>query len=55
MDTTVVGLDEQEMQRLNIIIVDEDADAALDFLRDVVLRKIKEAPKSTGCYLRDVE
>lgn len=55
METTVVGLDEQEMQRLNMIVVDEDRDAALEFLRDVVLRKIKEAPKSTGCYPRDLE
>ncbi len=55
METTVVGLDEQEMQRLNMIVVDEDRDAALEFLRDVVLRKIKEVPKSTGCYPRDLE
>ncbi len=55
MESTVVGLDEQEVQRLNMIVVDEDRDAALDFLRDVVLRKIKEAPKSTGCYPRDFE
>ncbi len=55
MDTTVVGLDERELQQLNMIVVDEDKDAALDFLRDVVLRKIKEAPKSTSCYPRDFE
>ncbi len=55
MEKTVVGLDEQELQQLNMIVVDEDKDAALDFLRDVVLRKIKESPKSTGCYPRDFE
>ncbi len=55
METTVVGLTEQEVQRLNMIVVDEDRDAALEFLRDIILRKIKETPKSTGCYPRDFE
>lgn len=50
MDKTVIGLDEQELQRLNVIIVDKDADAALAFLRDVVLRKIKDTHKGTGCH-----
>jgi hypothetical protein len=55
LENTVVGLTEHEVQQLNVIVVDRDAEAALEFLRDVILRKIREAPKSTGCYPRDLE
>jgi hypothetical protein len=55
LERVVIGLDEREIQRLNMIVVDEDKDEALVFLRDVILRKIKEIPKSTGCYPRDFE
>jgi hypothetical protein len=50
MEKTVIGLDERELQRLNMILVDKDKEGAYDFLRDVVMQKIKEIPKGTGCY-----
>jgi hypothetical protein len=50
MDKTVVGFDERELQQLNIILTDEDAEGALAFLRDVVMAKIKSIPKSTDCH-----
>ncbi len=50
MDKTVIGLDERELQRLNMILVDKDKEGAYDFLRDVVMQKIKEIPKGTGCH-----
>jgi hypothetical protein len=52
MDKTVIGFDEREMQTLNVILADQDKDAALDFLRDVVMGKIKSIPKDTGCHPR---
>ncbi len=48
MDKTVIGLDERELQRLNMILVDKDKEGAYDFLHDVVMQKIKEIPKGTG-------
>ncbi len=48
MEKTVIGFDEREMQTLNVILADQDSDAALDFLRDVVMGKIKSIPKRYG-------
>ena len=55
MERTVIGLDQSELQQLNMIVVDEDREGALKFLREVILRKIKELPKSTGCHPQDFE
>ncbi len=52
MEKTVVGFDERELQQLNIILMDEDAESALAFLRDVVMGKIKSIPRSTDCHPR---
>ncbi len=39
----VVRLDAHEVQRLLAIEMDEDADEAFMYLRDVVAKKVKEA------------
>ncbi|MGQ9687773.1 MAG: hypothetical protein ACUVXF_03150 [Desulfobaccales bacterium] len=42
---TVITLEPQDMQRLNAILLDEDKDAALDFLAEVIKKKADAASK----------
>jgi hypothetical protein len=42
MAKVVVALDEQETGRLEAILVDQDKEAALQYLRQVVMRKIEQ-------------
>lgn len=45
---TAVTLQEDEIVRLRRIIVDEDKDGALRFVRDVLEEKVKEAERPGG-------
>jgi hypothetical protein len=42
---TVITLDPEDLFRLNAILLDEDRDAALDFLANVIKKKVDAASK----------
>lgn len=44
-ENTVITLHPEEMFRLNVILLDEDRDAALDFLAGVIKKKVDAASK----------
>ncbi len=43
MKTIAISLGEEEIIRINRILVDQDRDEALAFIRDVLEKKVKEA------------
>lgn len=49
-----VSLDERERMELERIVVDSDAQAALEFVRDVVHAKVRDSEKPGSCF-HDVE
>ncbi len=44
-EKTVISLDPEDMVRLNAILLDDDKDAALDFLATVIKEKVDDASK----------
>jgi hypothetical protein len=52
--TWAVSFGESERMELERVIMDEDAEAALGFIRKVIYPKVKEAEKPGSCF-HDVE
>ena len=49
MEKVVITLDSKEVEEMKMILNDEDKDDALEFLREVVSRKVNDVQRERKC------
>ncbi|MFC1855240.1 hypothetical protein ACFL2A_01680 [Thermodesulfobacteriota bacterium] len=49
MSKVVITLEDTEVETLKMIVNDDDKDDALDFIKDVVYRKVNDAKRERLC------